>query len=350
MVNESTARKIDRFFSSVKLTIVLLTLIILGSVIGTFIPQGLEPLEYIQRYGSQGYSLFSLIGFTDIYHSWWFIFLLFLLGLNLLLCSLNRIKMRKRARGLIITHLSILLVLSGAIVSAVWGERGFMPLYEGETKDFFVMKDNRIQKLDFKISLDDFVLEWYNSEHHQITAYVKDRNIKKILNVKEGISYYIEGTNYSFQTLRYIPDFYLDQNKEAKTRTDAPNNPAFLVRITNNQTDEERWLFSKFPAFSNVKDQNIDLSYKWLGNIKDFKSKLRVIEADKTVLTKTIEVNHPLKYKGYTFYQSNYNPEELNWSSLEVVKDPGVPLVYAGFILMNIGIILVFYIRRGTFL
>jgi len=39
---------------------------------------------------------------------------------------------------------------------------------------------------------------------------------------------------------------------------------------------------------------------------KDYKSKLTVLENGKEVLTKTIEVNDPLFYKGIRFYQSSY--------------------------------------------
>lgn len=39
---------------------------------------------------------------------------------------------------------------------------------------------------------------------------------------------------------------------------------------------------------------------------KDWKSRLRVIEDGRTAAEKTIEVNDPLKYNGYTFYQMGY--------------------------------------------
>lgn len=341
---QTTTRKIAQFFSSVKLAIALLALIILASIIGTFIPQGLTPSEYIQRYGRQIYRLFFLLGFTDIYHSFWFILLLFLLAANLLLCSLNRIKMRKGV-GLIIAHLSILLILSGAIISAVGAERGLMPIYEGQARDSFIMDNQKVKNLDFKIYLEDFILEWYGANRHQVTVSINDPSLEKVFEIKEGLDYPVEGSSYSFRVLRYIPDFYLDINKEVKTRSNEPNNPALWVRITNGRVNEDRWIFSNFPDFSEGKDKNIELAYKWQGNIKDFKSKLKVIEGDKTVLAKVIEVNHPLKYKGYTFYQSTYNPKELNWTGIEVVKDPGVPLVYTGFALLNIGVIIIFYAK-----
>lgn len=335
--------KAIKFFSSVKLAIFLLTVIIIASIIGTFIPQGIAPLEYIQRYGRQGYGLLSFLGLTDVYHSWWFILFLMLLAINLLVCSLNRIRMKKGRLSLIITHLSILIILSGGIVSAVFGQRGVMALYEGETGDSFTAAGNRQVGLGFGVRLDDFMLEWYDLDKHQIAVYVKDRDARKTVEVRQDGFYPIEGTDYSVRVLRYVPDFYLDEKKEAKTRSEVPDNPAFLVRILKGEQSEDRWIFSKFPAFSTARDANIELAYKWLGSIKDFKSRLTVVEGGKDVLTRTIEVNHPLKFKGYSFYQSNYNPEELRWTGLQVVKDPGVGLVYAGFILLNIGIVVIFY-------
>jgi cytochrome c biogenesis protein len=44
------------------------------------------------------------------------------------------------------------------------------------------------------------------------------------------------------------------------------------------------------------------------GQVKDYKSVLTVLDPD-SVLTKTIEVNHPLVYKGIDFYQSSYGQE-----------------------------------------
>ncbi|HTS17895.1 MAG TPA: cytochrome c biogenesis protein ResB, partial [Verrucomicrobiae bacterium] len=50
-------------------------------------------------------------------------------------------------------------------------------------------------------------------------------------------------------------------------------------------------------------------------------------------------------YKGYTFYQSGYNPDDLSYTAFQVVKDPGVPVVYAGFALMIVGLFIVFYLN-----
>ena len=41
---------------------------------------------------------------------------------------------------------------------------------------------------------------------------------------------------------------------------------------------------------------------------KEYRSKLTILEQDKVVLQKEIEVNDPLYYKGITFYQASYQP------------------------------------------
>ena len=62
-------------------------------------------------------------------------------------------------------------------------------------------------------------------------------------------------------------------------------------------------------------------------------------------MRKDIRVNFPLKFGGYTFFQQDYDSKHLKWSGLQVVKDPGVPLVYIGFILLISGLIMIFYVN-----
>ena len=81
------------------------------------------------------------------------------------------------------------------------------------------------------------------------------------------------------------------------------------------------------------------------GPIKSFKSTVKVVEGDEVVQTNLVEVNSPFQYKGYTFYQSGYNPRDLSWTSFQVVRDPGVPVVYAGFVMMVMGLFIVFYLN-----
>ena len=83
--------KIWNFFSSVRLTIVLLLSLAATSIIGTLIPQNESPQAYLQAFGASLYRFFDLFGFFDLYHSWWFQALMLLLALNVLICSIDRL-------------------------------------------------------------------------------------------------------------------------------------------------------------------------------------------------------------------------------------------------------------------
>jgi hypothetical protein len=163
--------------------------------------------------------------------------------------------------------------------------------------------------------------------------------------------------------LKYIPDFIVDtQTHEVTSRSNEPRNPAILVAVNSPTYHNHRWLFAKFPDFAmHTKDgdatgpsplemvyQNHDPTEHKLmptGPIKSFKSTIKLVEGELVVGERTVEVNRPFQYKGYTFYQSGYNPNDLSYTSFQVVKDPGVPIVYTGFSLMIAGLLIVFYLN-----
>ena len=51
--------------------------------------------------------------------------------------------------------------------------------------------------------------------------------------------------------------------------------------------------------------EKFETEYWPIGSVKDWKSTVTVLENENPVLTKTVEVNHPLSYKGFVFYQSS---------------------------------------------
>ena len=69
-----------------------------------------------------------------------------------------------------------------------------------------------------------------------------------------------------------------------------------------------------------------------LGQVKDWKSTLSVVEENQPVLTKTIEVNRPLHYGGYRFFQHSVRDEDPTYTQLSVASDSGLMLIYLGFI------------------
>ena len=78
---------------------------------------------------------------------------------------------------------------------------------------------------------------------------------------------------------------------------------------------------------------------------KAFRSHLTVYQEGRKVTEKTIVVNDPLSYQGFMFYQSNFRKDDPTYSGIQVVRDPGLGVVFLGFIMMSIGVIFIYYIR-----
>ena len=79
------------FFCSLKLTLFLLISLALTSIIGTVLPQGALPPEYVAQISPTKLQIYSKLGFFDMYHSWWFITLLYVFSINLISCSIKRL-------------------------------------------------------------------------------------------------------------------------------------------------------------------------------------------------------------------------------------------------------------------
>jgi len=66
------------------------------------------------------------------------------------------------------------------------------------------------------------------------------------------------------------------------------------------------------------------------------------------MLMRTISMNNPLRYKGFSFYQASYIPGPIETTVLAVRKDPGTPIVYAGFLIVILGIVSMFLLRSRS--
>ena len=78
------------FLKSVKLTLVLLTLIIILAVVGTLVPQREAAFELSDRLSPTLWAFLSKAQIFDLYHSIWFFALMGLFALNLIVCSIDR--------------------------------------------------------------------------------------------------------------------------------------------------------------------------------------------------------------------------------------------------------------------
>ncbi len=83
-------------------------------------------------------------------------------------------------------------------------------------------------------------------------------------------------------------------------------------------------------------------------NISDYICMLTVIKDGQAVKSDTIQVNSPMRYEGYRFYQSAYDDRRVDnegrWTTIiNVRKDSGAPFVWAGILLVSLGLIIGLY-------
>lgn len=389
--------------TSIKLAIVLIIALVALSIVGTLIPQGKDPLFYAGRYGMTGMNIITVLQLDRLYHSWYFLTLLVALAANTLACAIKRFRVswelvrkpveprtieeiaqlptqtklpghlwervaqvltqrRYRVRregthliaqknlwgrlGVDILHVSLIIILIGGIVGGLWGFEDFQVAHKSET--FTVARGG------FQVRIDDLRVEHY-SDSSQVkdwytTLTVLDGGqevLTKTIEVNEpltykGISIYQasfgsdwlgkaeltfrvervrEGTaeplgeiitspgvtfpledGRTAKVIVFFPDFMVTEQGPAN-RSQALNNPAALLEVYNGETKEfSTWTFAQFPEFQH-----------------DF-----------------------MKENPYRFYLTGMKAPEF--TGLQIARNPGIPLIYAGFILLVFGLALNFYL------
>jgi len=89
------------------------------------------------------------------------------------------------------------------------------------------------------------------------------------------------------------------------------------------------------------------IDYPGIEMAAGFESDVELTDAQRgLILMRTIRMNHPLRYRGYSFYQASYLPGPPETTVLSVRSDPGTPLVYAGFLIVIAGVVGMFIWRR----
>ncbi|MBK8490616.1 MAG: cytochrome c biogenesis protein ResB [Saprospirales bacterium] len=80
---------------------------------------------------------------------------------------------------------------------------------------------------------------------------------------------------------------------------------------------------------------------------KYWKSTVSIVdENDQVAKTQAIMVNKPMLARGYRFYQTDYDPENPNYSGIGVSHEPGLYVIYLGFFVLVVGSFLLFYTRK----
>jgi cytochrome c biogenesis protein len=402
---------------SVKLTIFILVLLAATSIIGTIIPQEGVDGQFIKELGPVMAKLVIKLELYDMYHSLWFRLIIFILSLNLIACSINKlpgtIKLFKKlpspdrekifsdvnpdriiktstnknkalllVKGLIekqcsrisekdsdkaaylygdkgcyslfgvyLVHLSVLLILLGAITGSLFGFKGYVNILEGETVNNITLNgpDNHNHiDLGFAVSCDKFSVDFYDNGmpkeyKSDIRFSVDGKTIKQghlLVNhplTFMGITFYQSSYGSEPGTEAYVTVTQKDHKEPVKIKllqgkaSPLPDNGGDVI------LEEIRDDFMRMgPAIKVlVKPIAGEEAQIWLfKNYADIKQRFSD-EFDQ------FPKFNPSIIKPYTF--SLDGVESVYYTGLQVNKDPGVPLIYAGFFVIVIGLIMTFF-------
>lgn len=271
---DELSAELVELFASIKLAMFLFLIIAAAATIGTVIQQNERADVYIKEYGEEAYRWFLRLGFTDIYHTWYFTGLLGLLCINSLTCFYKRFP-------------------------AVWRS----------------MQQDKV----------NVALPFIKNLKHQ--AEIPVAASKEA--VAEGIVQMLAEKGYRVLAKNDVHEATLYATKGVMGRVGAHMAHLSATVIVLGGLIGSYWGFQEFGVCLegqtyHIPKGNFDLKVDkfWIdyhpnGSVKSYNSTLTVIEQGTPVTTKTISVNDPLVHKGIWFYQSSYGDA---WDRVEVAR------------------------------
>lgn len=397
------ADRVWSFFVSLKLAITVLILIAAASVLGTIIEQN-QPLEKYQRVYSEGtIRFFDAIGMFDMYHSFWFTALLCLFTVNLACCTIDRLprvvrtvrtrkttldealekslsqveRWRKKGtvaqyvplcrealaktfgpalvtansethhlyaeRGVIsrfgvyVTHLSIIVIFIGAIIGSVAGFKGYVNIVEGQAVAEVPRRGGGPPvPLGFAVRCNKFWVDYYPTG--QPREYASDLSViengREVLRKKIVVNDPLQYKGIWF----YQSSYGQAGGTTARVAvTPAAGGAPRLISLS-----PDRWV--EIPGYGTVSA----LDYQ--GNFQGFGPAL-LLHVDRPgkpgsdfwILKAFPDFD---RQRGDALVFSFLGVDEQFYTGLQVAKDPGVNIVWAGCALMVIGIIIAFFLSH----
>jgi len=264
-----------------------------------------------------------------------------------------------RVPALLLMHLGCVLVLAGGFWGSksahelrhrLWGlektPEGQMAILENTQDNRARIADsNELATLPFDVRLNRFRLEYYEPGYVAIES--RDGRRWR-LPARPGETLALDDILGKVSIQRVFKNFKIGIQGEERVPYDAPggSNPAVQIRVEPpGGPAATRYIFEQFPGHPHPEDQ---LAFTYNRVVSDYISELEIVEDGKVVAGKHIEVNHPLHYGGYHFYQHKYGANQAGqYTILMVVSDSGLNLVYAGYALLVAGIFWHFWGRRA---
>jgi hypothetical protein len=261
--------------------------------------------------------------------------------------------------SLLLMHLGSILVLLGAL----WGSNGGHALAkrlfgvdkipEGQMGILEQTRENRVlladsnntRELPFFVRLKDFRMEYYQPGYLFIRT---DTGQNWRLPAEAGQSLSLGGEVGTVTIRRVFKNSRIDIRGGEHITYDEPAGslPALEVSIERPGVPlGTRYVFEQTMGHQDPADPLV-MTYSF--TVRDYVSELEIVKDGQVVAAKNIEVNRPLHYGGYHFYQHSYGEDKLgDYTVLMVVSDSGLNLVYGGYLMVVAGVFWHFWGRRA---
>ena len=249
--------------------------------------------------------------------------------------------------GVYLVHASVIIIILGSIVGSIWGFEGYMNIIEGEKKNILrLTRKMKFIRLPFYVKLNKFIVEYYKNgipkEYESELVFIQGhKQVKKRLRVNHPVSF--QGIMF------YQASYGISVGNKASIK---------IINADSNQVYETELVVGKpyqIPGSKvtirllDIKEDFAKVGPALILAIKKGARETRLIlfknpEAAKKRLPKAM-LDSPIfnssSVKPYTFVVKNI-PARY-YSGLQVSKDPGVPLVWFGFFILILGLIITFF-------
>lgn len=207
-----------------------------------------------------------------------------------------------------------------------------------------INKQSQVSTIPFKIELKDFDINEYNPQ----IAIVENSTKKISIEIENNLSHIDKNFNkgimvWNIKVKTFIPysiyngNRFIESNKEKAA-------PAAFFEIINKKSKERK------TGWVSCGSERVPLAYMKLNErynlmmirpkIKEYISKLNIINNSDTLKNMSLKVNHPINIGNWDIYQLSYNIKKGKWSDfsiIEAVYDPWIKFIYTGVFMLILG-------------